>query len=41
MKLATVIFLFALTAGVLHRQTPTFNEVSVAYPAGYRTWAHV
>ena len=41
MKLAAVIFLLALMAGVIHRQTPTLNEVSVAYPEGYRNWAHV
>ena len=41
MKLATVLFLLALMAGVLHRQTPTFTNVSVAYPEGYRNWAHV
>lgn len=41
MKLAAVACVLVLTGSALAKQTSTSGDAQVAYPEGYRNWAHV
>ena len=41
MKLATALLLMALSGSALAWQQPGTEAALVAYPEGYRSWAHV